>query len=248
MNEIQPIDGATERDPRAETETPPHSASWVVSLMFWLTLCGAALLYAAVALSPKAAEWITAKNQYSSNARRLAQLEDEVEYLERVASALKADPQFAERLAKASVPADPQDNQLVPVTEELLFGGYESTSRDSKSPQNSRWTDVIFLLASSSRHRSILLTTAIVLTIVGFTFLNDSESGYLKAIGAVLLGVAAFPIRRYRKSYSSLPQGDDTTDSSPRSAQVLNETFNESNIDSTEQQWRINAPSNSVDE
>jgi hypothetical protein len=76
--------------------------SFFMSVSFWLTLTVAGIMYAAVSLSPKLAAWINVRQQYVTNATRLSQLEDEVDYLERVAEALKTDPEFAKRLIRAN--------------------------------------------------------------------------------------------------------------------------------------------------
>ncbi len=234
-----------------------QTASWVVSLIFWITLCGAAMMYAAVALAPKAAEWIEARNQYVTNARQLVQLEEEVEYLERVAAALKADPEFAERLAQASAAGSAQDQEIVPVTEDLLFGGYQESRQTTKPDPPGPWMTLVYLLASSSSHRTALLFTAIVLTVLGFTFLNDSESGYLHSIGRFVVTVVMFPVRRYQKSGPVTPSSGVESESQETDAAVLDQAAVEaqsldgaselSELDPKYSQLKINAPSARAD-
>lgn len=241
----QPCDPTAAADQR-----PQQAASWVVSLFFWITLCIAAVLYAAVALAPKAAEWIEARNQYVTNARQLSQLEDEVEYLERVAAALKADPEFAERLAQSSVAGSSQNQEIVPVTEDLLFGGYQESRQPAAPDPPGPWLRMVYLLASSSGHRTALLVTAVVLTVLAFTFLNDSETGYLRTIGRWLAIVVMFPVRRYQKSATVSAESISDAESQSLDAASAEHTagdeqsFDElSDLDPKYSQLKINAPS-----
>ena len=221
---------------------PTHSASWLVSLIFWLSLLTAASMYAAVALSPKLAEWIAARERYATNAHRLAHLEDEVEYLERVSAALKDDPEFARRLAQASLPANSgEDQHIVPVTEELLFGGRDDADGSQPAISKPAWHNIVRILASNQRYRNCLLITAVLLTILGFTFLNDSESGYLRAALSSLYWLAAIPIRRYRKTDSG------TADSIDIDRGTSDEVSTNTSLESPEEKaspshWKINAP------
>lgn len=184
-------------------EMPQATASWVVSLCFWMTLVLASVMYAGVALSPKLAEWISAREQFAGNAAQLVRLEDDIEYLERVKNALESDPQFARRLAQASMPDQFSQGEILPVATELLFGGQVAAVPISDSQIDSRRSGpatVVFHLASHQEHRRMLLAASVLLTIMGFTFLNDSESGSLRAIGRAILWVARIPLRRYSKT------------------------------------------------
>lgn len=196
-----------ETDPQAVLSQSAHeTASWVVSLLFWLTLVAASLMYSAVALSPKLAEWIAAQEVYIGNAARLVELEDDVEYLERVRAALESDPEFALRLARASLPDTKDRTNVVPVASELLFGGLAGkTDRKVSSSERPLLSRTIFHLASHQPHRQALLISSILLTILGFTFLNDSESGSLRSIGRGVLWVVGLPARRYRRESEPAP-------------------------------------------
>ena len=75
---------------------PQTVGSFLISTAFWAALMVSAVMYAAVSLTPKMADWISVRQQHAANAMRLQELEDEADYLERVAAALKRDPEFAE--------------------------------------------------------------------------------------------------------------------------------------------------------
>ena len=186
--------------PRGEpvpTEQPSHS--WVVSLLFWTSLLLSAVLYAAVSLSPKVAEWLRVRNQYAENARRLVELEDDIDYLERIAATLQSDPAFTQQLARAAMPAPGSDTGFVPVTEELMYGGVRTATTHSAANSSLHFVDPVIRLASDIPLRRTLLITSGILVLVGFTFLNESSVGFLSVTGHRMLWLAAGPYRRYRK-------------------------------------------------
>lgn len=210
----------------------PAAAVWLVSLMFWTCLSLAALLYAAVALSPKLAEWIRVRRQYSQNAVRLVQLEDQIDYLERVTAALKTDPQFARRLAEASLPDRRSGRQLVPVTRELLFGGVEAKP-DSVQVIRPALADAVVYLASNGRHRQLTILSAALLTVLSFTFLNDSAGSLPRSLATGMFRIVSYPATRYRKSTRHPGTNIDkmtlteltTADSLPNASDAVQKTY-----------------------
>jgi hypothetical protein len=188
-----------------------------VSLLFWLTLLSAAVLFAVVALAPKLAEWMKVRDQYVQNAGRLVALEGQVEYLERVAAALESDPEFARRLAQASQPERSAHQQMIPVTKELVFGGSER-SHDVRPVTPPLYSGLILRLASDQTHRRVFLGAAALLIILGFTFLNDSESGSLRVAGRYVLVVVMFPVRRYRNMARTMEAASGQAENDPVAA------------------------------
>ncbi len=186
--------------PRAETvpnEQPSHS--WVVSLLFWTSLLLSAAMYSAVSLSPKVAEWLRVRNQYAENARRLVELEDDIDYLERIAATLQSDPAFTQQLVRAAMPAPGTDKGFVPVTEELMYGGVRTATTHSAANSSLQFIDPVIRLASDIPLRRTLLIMSGILVLVGFTFLNESSVGFLSVTGHRMLWLAAGPYRRYWK-------------------------------------------------
>ncbi len=169
-----------------EVSITARPSLWVISLMFWLTLILAAALYAVVALAPKLADFANVRTRYASNAHRLVELESEVEYLERVTAALKTDPRFARQLALASQGERGQTDEVIPVTQELIFSGIPRPELSEAEPQKSWWMTVVAYLASHPDYRSTMLMCSAALTLFAFTFLNDSENGaFLRIVGRV---------------------------------------------------------------
>ncbi len=175
------------------------AGSLLMSIGFWLSLLMAACLYAAVALTPKLAGWINARQQYLENSARLSQLEDEVDYLERVAAALKNDPEFARRLVRANQNSGLEQTEFLPVSRDLLFGGSpqaEPTVPQVVQPAVAR---VIFHLASDQTHRNWLLIAAAGITISAFTLLNEAGVGIVRVAISGILGLLSAATARYRK-------------------------------------------------
>jgi hypothetical protein len=173
--------------------------SFFMSVSFWLTLTVAGTMYAAVALSPKFAAWINVRQQYVTNATKLAQLEDEVDYLERVAEALKTDPEFAKRLIRANQNPGAQGAEFIPVSKGLLFGGAET--KESTAPQviQPAFAKVVFHMASHEQHRNWLLAGSAGLTLLAFTLLNDAGVGIVQSALATVCRISAWLTARYRK-------------------------------------------------
>lgn len=186
----------------------PHS--WVVSLLFWCSLLISAVMYGSVSLSPKLAEWIRTRQQYSQNALRLAELEDDIDYLERVSAALQSDPEFSRRLAQAAGPAQLPGHEFVPVTDDLALGAQPAADRTEAHEADPAFSDAVFYLASHQKHRQWLLISSGLLTLFGFTFLNDSGSGCLLGAGRGLLWLGGLPIRRYWRNRASAAAAEQT--------------------------------------
>lgn len=182
--------------------------SLLISVSFWMVLLLSASLYAAVALSPKLADWINVRQQYLSNAVRLKQLEDEADYLERVAAALKSDPEFAKRMVRANQNPGTEDSGFVPVSQDLLFGGAVQTPDAEPQVVRPAVATLVFHLASHEQHRIWLLMAATGLTLSAFTFLNDAGIGILRMLFRGVGKLITVTVGRYR-----LPEAasDDAT-------------------------------------
>jgi len=192
------------------------TGSFLLSVAFWLVLLFAASVYAAVALSPKIADWITIRQQYLTNARRLTQLEDEADYLERVAAALKSDPEFARRLVRANQNPDSGGSELVPVSQDLLFGGTAMKAEPEVQVIQPAVAKLVYHLASHSQHRTWLLMIAAGMTLMAFTLLNDAGVGIVRAGLAVAATCVSVVTERYRRPISKNPTPDaDEAESLP---------------------------------
>lgn len=172
--------------------------SFLISIAFWSVLLVSALMYAGVSLSPKLADWISVRQQHTANAVRLQELEDEADYLERVAAALKSDPKFAHRLVNATQSGNPH-NEFVPVSDNLVFGGMRSASTPVLPLVQPAVANVVMHLASHQPHRTLLLMGAAGLTILAFTLLNESGAGIMQAAFCSVHSFSKAAIARYRR-------------------------------------------------
>ncbi len=190
----------SERTSGEPTADPQTIGSLLVSVSFWLVLLVAAGMYAAVALTPKMAAWINAHTQYADNASRLAALEDEADYLERVTAALKNDPAFAVQLVDAT------QEQPGPVTARgessggVLRTALLNHSQGEQSAIQPRLAGLVFHLASHKQHRTWLLVGSCSLTLLAFSMLNEAGSGLMFCMLSSMNSAVRTAVARYRRS------------------------------------------------
>lgn len=201
------------------TQAVPPAGSVFVSLLFWCSLTIAASAYAAVALSPKFVEWTNIRQQYRDNALHLQKLEQEVLYLERVADALRTDPEFASRIAEASI-TRPAEQSPVPdnrhredrqAPQKLSSPPTSATQVPLLSPKSMA---IIRRLATNTQLRTQLLVGAAALTLLAFTLFNDA-GGWLVLnafTGGFNMFVALF--RRYATAPSTSSVDVDASEQS----------------------------------
>lgn len=196
-------------EPVADLQNPAESStgSLLVSLSFWCSLMAASLMYAAVSLSPRLEEWLTARDQYASNAHRLHVLENEVDYLERVVDAMKKDPEFARRMSEQIQlsPSPVSESAFEPTTVAAPNGSLPPSASVSSMEQPRlpsaalpgelrKW---ILDLATSSELRRWLLSMAAGLTLLAFTLLNESGKAIVLAVFGTITSVFRCVTSRY---------------------------------------------------
>jgi hypothetical protein len=196
-------------EPVADLQSPAESStgSLIVSLSFWCSLMAASLMYAAVSLSPRLEEWLTARDQYASNAHRLQVLENEVDYLERVVDAMKKDPEFARRMSEQIQlsPGSVSESAFEPTTVAARDGSLPSSvgapaPEQPRLPSSAlpgelrRW---ILDLATNPELRIWLLGTAAGLTLLAFTLLNESGKAIVLAVFGTIASVLHCVTSRY---------------------------------------------------
>lgn len=188
--------------------------SMAVSLCFWATLMFAVSLYAVVALAPKLAVWAKANREHSHNLSQLSALENRVEYLERVDTALETDPEFVENIAGVQSGKSDRPGTAIPVSGSLMFGHDESAFQTSEPAAPAFWERWAFVAASHRSLRTFLLVSSACLTLFAFTFLNDAGSNLVFAAGRLTRAAASLPLQRYLAA-ETLSEGTiDASDSS----------------------------------
>lgn len=193
---------------------PPAVGSFLMSFAFWCSLLIATLIYAAVALSPKFADWISIRQQHAANAVRLLEMEDEADYLERVAVALKNDPEFVHRLVHATQSGIAQ-HEFVSRSDGLTSGGTRDESVPAVPLVSPAMAETIIHLGSHQSHRTWLLFCAAALTVFAFTILNESGAGIIESALRAGRRLSELAIARYRRDSPEPPvqipenHGDD---------------------------------------
>lgn len=199
-----------------------HAAgSVLISLAFWCSLAAAASVYAAVALAPKFIVWIDARQQHRDNALRLRELEQEVDYLERVVQTLKTDPEFARRVAESGNTAptfDANVNVPTPAHAPTESAPRPESVTDGTLVLSSQALVVIRRIASEPRLRSALLTGSASVTLFAFTLLNEAGGAIVIGALSAVVGTLKSLFRRYVRQ-SEVGQ-NETTDSSRDSDQT----------------------------
>jgi len=194
---------------------PQVHSSWVVSVCFWSTLLLAAVLYGAVALSPKFAVWSRVRHDFRTNANHMVSLENDIEYLERVDAALKTDDDMANQIAGLHRPAAGQTEENILVSGSLMFGRENVAVPQPQKFVPSRFDQLVVAVASQSSLRTFLLVSSAALVIFAFTFLNDAGEGLVTESGRMLKSAAMLPIKRYLSAneQSGNKQGEQEDDS-----------------------------------
>jgi hypothetical protein len=177
---------------------PPAVGSFLISVAFWCALLVATLMYAAVALSPKFADWISVRQQHAANAVRLHEMEDEADYLERVAVALKNDPEFAHRLVHATQSGSAQ-HEFMSMSDSPTFGGTRTVLAPPEPLIPPAMADIVIHLGSHQPHRTGLLFCAATLTILAFTLLNDSGAGIIQSAFRAVQSLSESAVARYHR-------------------------------------------------
>lgn len=151
--------------------------TWLVSLAFWIFLLCAACCYSAVALAPRFLTYLNLKSEQYANQVRLVRLEQQVEYLKRVADALEHEPEFAAEMARIDFDATRPGDERIAVKADLTLDARVADSTTSLPIARMPWYGpMVYALAKDERTRQLLLTVSIILVIVAFTFLQESSA------------------------------------------------------------------------
>lgn len=168
---------ANRKSGRGTPESVSESTGgWVVSLLFWLCLFCAVLLYGSVALAPKFLTYLELHNVYYNTQVRLVGLERQVEYLGKVAAALEAEPEFAAELARIDFDATKPGDRRILVQAGLCLDAREPGDLATPPPAALPWyTPLVRRLAEDQQLRRSALLVAAIITIASFTFLQDVQ-------------------------------------------------------------------------
>ena len=165
---------ATASSYRSTSTSPPETFSgMVISLVFWLFLFAAGILFAIVSLSPKLLVYLQLRSQFDVNQRRLVMLEQQAEQLRRVINAIRTDTDFAAELTRIEFDAVLPGEEVIPVDSALKLDARSVETPLPDFPAASEWYEpLVNHLASDHELRMGFLACAMLLVIVSFTLLQ----------------------------------------------------------------------------
>ena len=160
----------------------PAGGSWVVAVLFWITILIAGVLYAAVALSPKLLVYLNLRDEHYQTQVKLVTLERRVGYLKRVMHALEHDPEFAAEQARVELGLNRPGDEQIAVDSSLHFtpdADFDpSVFRESILPW---YAPLLEVFAQNQKTRRGLLIAAVCLMMLAFTFLQESQTSQILA-------------------------------------------------------------------
>lgn len=151
---------------------------WLLSLTFWLSLVAAVAMYGSVALAPRAITYLRLDGERRENQRLLVGLDRQVAHLERVNDALVHDPDFAAELARINFDAARPGDDRIPVGPELSLSVPGPEALELPAATAPPWYEThVRRMAEDATLRNFTLGAASLLTILAFTFLQDTPRG-----------------------------------------------------------------------
>ena len=181
------------------TEAVSSPRSWGVSILFWLSIVLAMTLYGAVALSPKLLQWRRLKVEKYNNQVKLVTLEWQVKYLKRVVRAFAHDPDFAAEQARVDFGASRPGEERIAVDPSLTLDSRTSQPVFPKANAKLPWyADTLEMLSTHDGLRHACLLSAAIVTVVSFTFLQESSVEGFKKFVQDVCHIADRATARYR--------------------------------------------------
>ena len=163
---VEPLDFPLDPEPEsAEGET----RAWWGAIACWCCLLGAALLYGTAALAPRLLTYVQLQHDYASGQAQLVALETQVQQMDRVATTLETDPQFAADLARVDFEVQGPDETLIRVPAQLALEVRDHTVDTPLAVNSLPWyTPVLRLAAENRAVNNFLLGAAAVLAMLSF--------------------------------------------------------------------------------
>lgn len=186
------------RGPRPQPDGP--ALEWVVSLLFWLQLLLAAVLYGTVALAPKVNVLLELSADSMSLSSQLVDLERQVTDMKKVTEALEHDPRVLEELARLDLDATRPGEESIPVGADLMLQNGMTRARFHQPDVVRPWyASLVEVFATSRNLRRTLLLAAAVLVLVSFTFFHASQAAQLRSGLQSVRAGTSFLAHRYRR-------------------------------------------------
>ncbi len=148
--------------------------AWLVSLLFWACLLVSVALFAITVLSPKVLAFLELEKEYHQNQVRLVRLERQVEYFDKVASALQSDTEFAKELARFEFDAIRPGEERIAVDRRLSLQASPAPDPLPHSAPSVEWYALpLRTFLDDPRNSNRALVVAALLVIVAFAFLQE---------------------------------------------------------------------------
>ena len=192
-------DSSNNWDPSAE------SSSWLISVLFWSFLLCAVGLYAIVALAPKVWTHMKLKAEYYTNYAQAKALQERINFLKKVAAALKTDPEFRAEYARLDLVQErPKNGEYISVQKHLAWDARKAEMLPQIRPRSLPWyAPLIKQLAFNWYVRRTVLLAAAAIMLLSFGFLHESQRQHVLAAQHSLRTLTHSLLQRYQKTSSS---------------------------------------------
>lgn len=164
------------REAAADPVNRPLTMEWISSLLFWTQLLIAVALYAVVSLSPKLMMFVNLRTDYVKAQSQLINLEQQVEELKKVVTALEGDPRILNELARIEVDASRPGEQSITLSPELTLQSRITQQRVHTPDVALAWYEPLLATFVENRQlRTTCLSVAAALILLSFTFFQPSD-------------------------------------------------------------------------
>jgi len=172
--------------PIAAQPAPETLTGFVISLLFWLSLLVATVMFAAVGLSPKLIDQARLREEYEANQFRLVQLEQQNEQLQRVVDAIRRDKEFAAEMTRIEFDAVRQGEEIIPVDSGLRLSPRDAAVTRAPAVMPQAWyRPWLMPFAENDELRMSLLGSAAALIVISFTWFQPVTARQLaRPVGA----------------------------------------------------------------
>lgn len=183
----------------SQPDIPPRAIEWISSLLFWGQLLLALGLYAAVALSPKALVWEKLRADFLKTQSQLVNLEQQVDEVKKVVTALERDPQLMNELARIDLDATRPGEERLSLSSDLTLQSRITQQRPHTTEVSRAWYfPLLSTFAENTKLRTTSLTVAASLVLIAFTFFQPSESSSFSSGWSSIRNGASSLAARYR--------------------------------------------------
>ena len=183
----------------SDARDPRHAT--LSSLLFWLFLPCAVSLYAAILLAPKLWTHMVLDNRYRTGQRRISELHERIEDLEKVVHAFQNDPEFVVEFARADLAAQEPGEERIRVDRHLAWDMRRAeTLRETPAEPLPWYAPLLRLMATSGFIRTATLLAAAAIIVLSFTFLHESQTARIRSVAPRLRQWTQVVANRYRAS------------------------------------------------